>query len=56
MHPVLKYSVTFAAGLGSLLAGANVVHQVFQPDVTIRVEPVSVNAAADKPASGQKAE
>jgi len=46
MHPVIKYSITFAAGFGSLLAGANVVHQIYKPDVTIRVEATSASTSA----------
>lgn len=32
-----RYTITFVAGMGSLLGGAAIVHNVFLPDITIPV-------------------
>eukprot|EP00981_Chlorochromonas_danica_P007829 scaffold1884_cov343-Ochromonas_danica.AAC.46 len=35
MGGFLRYSVVFTAALGSLMAGASVVHNIYKPDLTI---------------------
>lgn len=35
-----KYIGAIAASLGSMLAGASVVHHIYKPDLTVPVEPV----------------
>ena len=37
MGKVAQYTITFIAGMGSLLAGASVVHTMFLPDISIPV-------------------
>jgi len=37
----MQYVIITTAGVGSMLAGASVVHAIFKPDVSIKVPPAS---------------
>ena len=43
---VTRYSITFVAGMASLLSGAAIVHNIFLPDITIPVRIPATKADA----------
>ena len=45
MHTAVRYSAVFVTGLCSLLAGANVVHQLYKPDMTLKIPNIPTERA-----------
>jgi Domain of unknown function (DUF4516) len=37
LNKVTRYGIVFVAGMGSLLGGAAIVHNIFKPDTSIPV-------------------
>ena len=48
MGKAAQYTITFIAGMGSLLAGASVVHSIFLPDISIPVRTETSNTVVTK--------
>jgi hypothetical protein len=53
MHTAVRYGVVFVTGLGSMLAGANVVHQFYEPDMTLKFPSPKITDKIEKTVNKQ---